>query len=476
MKKLKAGLKWLFRPLAELARKITYKLMRNVISHLDRTIKSSVTANVPPIPYVDGEPVRIMFLFQAASLWPSWESFYEACMADDRFDVKFCFLNELYGDTTQMLTAQKFLDQKGLEYTVYEDSVFSRFHPHVLVMQTPYDFGHRRLHVRSATFKRKGTRIVYIPYGIELADTEHARDAHFMNPVVLNAWRVFTFSERMREDYFLQCPNRAAVKCVGHPKFDSLYHKERFPILEEVARRAGKRKILVWHVHFPKLIPMPEGGEVMSTPELEEYVQFARYITTKTELFVVLLPHPKFLDGEGDLGVKAKEVVELMTGAENAYVDWADDYRNTLLNCDAFITDRSALMVEAVTVGVPILYMRNARYDEPLTAAIEPIIDSYDRGTGFAEMKEFTESFLRGDDPHKEERERAFRESIPYYDGKCGERIKEHIVDALYAENRDQTSEQIELLRTEVDRLNQKLDYLLEQRGTPVSVPKKGEE
>ena len=104
--------------------------------------------------------------------------------------------------------------------------------------------------MRSAEFKRKGTRIVYIPYGIEIADTEHARDAHFNNPVVRNAWRVFTFSERMREDYCLMCPNSTAVKCVGHPKFDGLYHRERFPLKEEIQKRAAGRRILVWHVHF----------------------------------------------------------------------------------------------------------------------------------------------------------------------------------------------------------------------------------
>ena len=155
MEKLKRAVKWLFRPLANLARKITYKLMRDVIRHLDKTIKSNTNKSISraPIPYEDGELVRIMFLFQAASLWPSWESFYEACLADERISVLFCFLDELYGDTTQMLTAKQFLDEKGLEYQIYSDKLFSRFNPHVLVMQTPYDFGHRKLHVRSAAFK-----------------------------------------------------------------------------------------------------------------------------------------------------------------------------------------------------------------------------------------------------------------------------------------------------------------------------------
>ncbi len=57
-------------------------------------------------------------------------------------------------------------------------------------------------------------------------------------------------------------------------------------------QREKGEKILVWYVHFPKQIPMPEGGEVMSMPELKEYLQFAQYITKKTEFssFYCLTP------------------------------------------------------------------------------------------------------------------------------------------------------------------------------------------
>lgn len=69
--------------------------------------------------------------------------------------MEFTLLDELYGDTTQMLTAQQFLKEKGIAYTPYSDKLFCQFMPHITVMQTPYDFGHRRPHVRSAAFKKR---------------------------------------------------------------------------------------------------------------------------------------------------------------------------------------------------------------------------------------------------------------------------------------------------------------------------------
>lgn len=466
-KKLKKRIKKFLKPLADFLRKITYKLMKNVIKELEAEIRTSrSTSSQILIPYYKEELIRVMFLFQAASFWPSWETFYQACIKDPRIRVEFTFLNELYGDTTQMLTAQKFLEEKGIPYKVYSDSLFSKFSPHVLIMQTPYDYGHRKFHVRSAAFKKRGTRIVYIPYGIELSNTEHAQDAHFHNAVVRNSWRIFTFSERMREDYRQLCPNFHAVKCLGHPKFDGLYHKENFKPLEEVFQRAGERKVLVWHVHFPKITPQPDGSGVMVTPKLEIYLDFAKHIISQKNVFVVFLPHPKFLDGEGELGILAEQIMDVLKDKENVYIDWSDDYRNSLLNCDFFITDRSALMVEAATTGIPVLYMSNEEYSEPLTPAVEPMIDSYYQGISFQDMIEFLDQCMRGDDPKKELRSKAFRENVPYFDGGSGERIKEHIVWALANESMDSSLEKIDELRTEVKELEEEIKVLIQQKKT----------
>ncbi len=463
---LKKKIKSFFKPVADFFRKITYKLMRNVIKELEKEIRASRSnSSQVLIPYYKDEFVRIMFLFQAASFWPSWETFYEACISDPRIRVEFTFLNELYGDTTQMLTAKEFLDEKGITYKIYSDSLFSKFSPHILVMQTPYDYGHRTFHVRSAAFKKKGTRIVYIPYGIELSNTEHAQDAHFYNAVVRNSWKIFTFSERMREDYRQYCPNYHAAQCLGHPKFDGLYNKEKFLPLPEVSQQAAKRKILVWHVHFPKITPQPDGSGVMVTPKLEIYLDFAKYIITQSDLFVVFLPHPKFLDGEDELGTLAEQIIKLLDMAENVYIDWSDDYRNSLLNCDFLITDRSALMIEAATAKVPVLYMYNNDYSEPLTPAVQPIIESYYMGSTFYDMENFVAQCINGEDPKKEIRENAFYNNIPYFDGKSGERIKNHIVDALMEESLGFIENEIINLRADIQELNKKLEYAQERYG-----------
>ena len=68
------------------------------------------------VPYIKGEKIRIVFLFQVASFWPSWESFYKACIEDDRFDVKFLFLDETVREKVQMKTAEHFLMRENINY------------------------------------------------------------------------------------------------------------------------------------------------------------------------------------------------------------------------------------------------------------------------------------------------------------------------------------------------------------------------
>ena len=63
----------------------------------------------------------------------------------------------------------------------------------------------------------------------------------------------------------------------------------------------------------------------------------------------------------------------------------------------------------------------------------------------------------RADAAAKEERLQAFRETIPYFDGKCGERIKDHIAKAILDETRDPVMDKLTALEDEVRELRSQL-------------------
>ncbi|WP_218103884.1 hypothetical protein, partial [Paenibacillus hemerocallicola] len=388
-------------------------------------------------PYKSGEKIKIVFFFQIASFWPSWESFYQKCMNDERFEVKMILLKDVVNEQVQTKTAKEFLEKNRINYTDSDDFSLDVYTPHIVVFQTPYDNWHRTFKNSSQNIKSQGYRIVYIPYGIEISDTEKARNNHFDTDVVQNSWRIYTFSSEIVKDYKGHCRNASAVKALGHPKFDACFHKTQFTLPQTIKENVGSKNICLWKAHFPDKV-IVDGNETLFTPSIDEYVRFAEEIGNHKDIFFIFMPHPKFyemcqwIEGATE---KADKLFSLLEGHSNVYIYNEDDYRPPLFNADFIITDRSAIMVEAGAMGVPIMYMYNANFQEPLTSAVKPLIDSYYQGTTSEDMMQFINQCRNDIDPRKVQREAAFRECIPYFDGQCGQRIAEDIIEELERSN-----------------------------------------
>ena len=389
----------------------------------------------------DGK-IRIIFVFQVASFWPSWESLYKSCIEDERFIVKLMWIESGIGDPAQMASAKQFLEQNDIPYEVFDFNSVVDFRPHYMVYQTPYDKGHRQSDTWTARFKRLGIRIVYIPYGIEISDTKESRYKHFSMAVVRNAFNVYVLSQAMKEEYEKYCINAKAVRALGLPRFDSLTENARFRLDNMLLEKVCGRKIILWKAHFPKIFE-ENGIKKQATPKLEEYIQFIEYIKQKTDLFFIFMPHPKFADStiDADLRPLAVKLLHELETLENVFVDQNDDYRYSLMNADAIIVDRSAVMVEAGAMGVPVLYMYNTDYYEPMTAPIEELLSSYYQGTTAGEMIEFSERCQAGYDEKRERREECFKKCAPFINWDCAYRIKENLVQEVKIECRNDMPE-----------------------------------
>lgn len=388
--------------------------------------------------FKDNEKVKIVLLYQMPSMWPSWESFYQSCEKDDRIEIKVLFLNELIGGKSRLENAEEFLKERNVPCTKFEDFDLENYHPHVLFIQTPYDESQRIRAHWSARIKSLGIRVCYIPYGIEITDMPEAHNEQYNTDGLINCWRIYTFSESIKREYFKHSLNGGAVRALGLPKFDSIYHKEQFKLNEEIIEKANGRKIILWKLHFPKAYK-DNGKETLVTPDFEEYINFAKKMDMFENVFFVFMPHPLFREKCGDENrqKQALTLFSIVENCSNVYVDMADDYRNSLFNAQGIIIDRSAVMVEAGAVGVPVLFMSNPALIEPKPEAITPLIESYYQGNSAQDMISFVEMCSQNQDPKQEERSEAFNLCIPYFDGNCGERIKEDILFSLKAEEEE---------------------------------------
>jgi len=381
------------------------------------------------IKYKPNEKVRIVFIFQAASFWPSWESVWEACSKDDRFDARMYVCDDIIREKTQFNTARQFLDEKGIEYTHISNVNLSELKPHVIVLHTPYDGGHRPKYLHGNRLSADGYRVIYIPYGIEISDTGGARNDHFTGTVTPNTWRLYTFSPEMIKDYKRFSPTGGdMVRSFGHPKFDGLVNRKTHSLPDEIRQLAKGRKVILWKVHFPKRV----GGKLI-TPSMQEYLKFAKTLAEYDDLFFVFMPHPKFYEVLGKF-INKSQFQNTLESAENLFQFFDDDYRDVLLSCDYYMIDRSAIMIEAGITGKPIVYLKNHSYAEPMTAPVQKIVDSYYQASDCAGMGKFIKDVVYGQDDLKESRNAVFKEVLPDCDGNSGERIKEDIYNSLTSE------------------------------------------
>ena len=112
-------------------------------------------------------------------------------------------------------------------------------------------------------------------------------------------------------------------------------------------------------------------------------------------------------------------------------IDYADDYRKSLQCADYVIIDRSAVMVEAGALNVPVCYVSNKQYYEPLTRAIRPLIESYYQANDCEGMISFLNNQRTGREQQKLAQQKIFGQCIPFFDGNSGERVLQDMIDGV---------------------------------------------
>ena len=402
------------------------------------------------VPVKKGEKIRIVFLFQTIQHWPSWESVWEECITDDRIDAKIIIFEynkmHAYQKKTDVEKAcvntkspHEFLNRKGIEFVDLDDFDLDAFRPHVMLLQHPHSICRPRFLSNNA-LRVKGIRLAYIPYGIELPlDAPEFKEIELNTPLINSSWRAYTLSPEMKNEYVRYTDSFGSmVRVTGHPKFDGLFHSERFPLPKTTQERIKNRKLGFWNIHFPSTRDLLEEAKTVITAfSFEEYEQFVLKIKDYEDKVVfIVTTHPAFYARYESLGMgdKARGFRELLQSIENIVYMHGDDYRPGMLNADFIMTDHSALSAEAGATMKPVLFLD---YPNRITRIGNPMgdmIDKYYHGSTVDDVSNFIEMCLRDEDPLKETRIAAFRKAVPYFDGLCGRRIKEDMVNSLYKE------------------------------------------
>lgn len=378
-----------------------------------------------------GQAIRVAFLVQHSSIWPSWRSVYHAACKDPRFSVCVVltpFVHPFSSEAKTYDEMKQCLLSEGVPFCAadYFDPASSR--PHVVFTQNPYEET-RPTHLRIDRLTAAGCRIAYIPYGLELGGGAWNIGAQFDTSLHRSAWRVFVRSERGRTMFGKYClSGNSHVVVTGHPKFDETdLPTESAP--RDLLNRIAGRKVISWTPHF----------SVGSPPSWSTFQTFGDFILSemrrRPDLFLLMRPHPLFFKAMREHNAWDAEQEQAfrneLNATENFALDEAADYRTALSVADALMADVGSFLLEFLPTGKPLLYL-HCEAGLGMNDDGE-IVDSLYTAYCPSDITSFLDMVARGDDPRKPLREAAIPDFLFGLNLKstAGERICDHIHDAL---------------------------------------------
>lgn len=290
---------------------------------------------------VQTEKNKIVFMPYKFCMWDSMESVYEAACKDiGNWDVKVLPLPYRYKDTGAVCyEGEYFGNLPG--FTYYEQYHLQMEKPDIIVIHNPYDQYNRVTEVFreyfSSELRKYAKRLVYIPYYVNQRNDESVN--RMLLPGVKNATDIFVQSEEIRQQYQHWNPGKD-IYAVGSPKIDRIV-------------RAGNKSNNVCNTFFLNTHLVM----ILNEPEkfLKRTEELLLYFKGHPEKFLIWRPHPMSLHTfETEENKKAFErLLRCCKDIDNISLDESEDFIDSLTKADAYIGDRSSLMVLFGMQGKP---------------------------------------------------------------------------------------------------------------------------
>lgn len=378
--------------------------------------------------------LKVYFLLHSNAFLPSWQSFWDACSNDNRILMKIIYCpvrKQGPGLDGQFIKTEEWLNKNGIKYVHIDRINLLSDKPDILFYQTPYDMYHRFKNHRSSYFAKFGINCGYISYGLEFTEHDLSIKNHFKLEIHENSKRIYTFSESIKDDYAKYCPiGNEHVRCVGHPKFDALYNAKDVEMPQWLKEKVNGRKIICWHPHFPCDYSSKNGKTVLSTFSWEENKKILEYIKKDKKHFYIFMPHHLFFGVfERKYEIPQQEIINFkaqLLNSNNSTV-WLGEYPEVLQWSDIFMGERSAVTMEMITTQKPVIYLENT--EEVYNKFGKDVVSAYYYAKNAKQALKHLDNIKCGIDHKKRKRQKVFNQYFaPYWDGKCGERIKDELL------------------------------------------------
>lgn len=373
------------------------------------------------------ENINIIFFIQHKTVWNSLKSVYQSMVKNQRINVSIVLIPFIHNDASILETyfeLKTFFIQEKIPFINYNFYSIDRHCPDVVFIQNPYEET-RPKKFRIAEITKYGTKICYVPYALDIAGGLWHVQSQFNLPIHNAAWKIFAISNIQKDLYAKYCDAGCShVLATGHPKFDNLTTVSYLNI--SLVKKIAGRKVILWTPHFSVGNP-----PTRSTYNIYHQAIFEEF-KNRNNLFLYIRPHPLFFKAminnniwNAEDEVNFRDMIKL---SNNMALDDNADYLQAFSISDALMADAGSFLLEYLPSSKPILYLHHPEglglYDASLEELYYKAVDTQD-------IISFIDMVAKSEDPHLDKRRSLIPEYLYGLDGKVGERIVEHIIEAF---------------------------------------------
>jgi SAM-dependent methyltransferase len=332
------------------------KLIAKLIFKIKKLIKTKWKKVAPPIDVLPGEKIRIVFFVIRGEIWSSLEPVWSRAAKDERFNVSVVLLESTDSkiESTQLSKAQALLEISGIPYLNEPSFSLENYRPHVVFYPLPYGEFYPQKYKPEAV-AALGCRIAYLSYGTGVGGGAFNLRYQYDCGVQRVARWLFARSQAQFKNFKRYCSkDNARVLVTGHPRTE-IYKNYKVQPHRAAEKKARGRQVILWTPHFTVLQRRKWSSF------LDHYEKILRLIDDRSNLFLLLRPHPFLRTNLAKLSDWSHESVNAwfreIDGKDNVHVDTETDYHPAFETSSALMADAGSFLVEYLHTGKPICYL-----------------------------------------------------------------------------------------------------------------------
>lgn len=308
------------------------------------------------IEFFSEEKIRLVFLVITPEIWSSLEPVWSCASKDKRFDVSVVLLKSANPEIslTSFIKAQELLESTRIRYFTELSFSLVSYRPHVIFYPLPYGSLYPNSY-KPDVVQAMGSRIAYIPYGLEVGGGLFNTRYQYDSDVPRVAWRVFARSQAQLKSFNRYCSyGNGHVVVTGHPR--TAIEKSLEVRQHNAAKtKARGRRVILWTPHFTVLASRKWSSF------LDHHEKILKLVDARPDLFLLIRPHPFLRTSLAKLADWGHERVSAWFSSidekDNVHVDTETDYRPAFECSAALMADAGSFLVEYLHTGKPICYL-----------------------------------------------------------------------------------------------------------------------